>query len=123
MYNENQAFAANPISRYAIGDRDRLQFNQDGSLDIYVQRASPGFRGRQGIELASRPGQRQLHHEHAPLLAKTRDSGWKLDAASGAQGELNFRPFFPSHGQDEPLGLKALSELGHSKSRSHPQRG
>lgn len=42
MYNDKQAFAANPISRYAIGDRDELKFDDGGSLTLYIQRESPG---------------------------------------------------------------------------------
>lgn len=42
MYNDRQFFVANPINRYAIGSRDRLKFNPDGSLDIYMQHDSPG---------------------------------------------------------------------------------
>ncbi|MBV8667175.1 MAG: DUF1254 domain-containing protein [Burkholderiaceae bacterium] len=42
MYNEKGFFIANPIGRYAIGDRDPMQYNEDGSLDILVQTDSPG---------------------------------------------------------------------------------
>ncbi len=42
MYSEDGYFVANPIRRYAIGDRDPLKFNADGSLDLYIQHAAPG---------------------------------------------------------------------------------
>ena len=41
MYNDKQFFTDNPIDRYAIGDRDDLKFNDDGSLDPYIQRDAP----------------------------------------------------------------------------------
>jgi len=43
MYDAEGFQIANPLNRFAIGDRDELKFNADGSLDLYIQNQSPGL--------------------------------------------------------------------------------
>jgi hypothetical protein len=42
MYDAEGFQVPNPINRFAIGDRDALKYNTDGSLDLYVQNKNPG---------------------------------------------------------------------------------
>ena len=42
MYDAEGFPVANKLNRFAIGDRDDLKYNADGSLDIYIQSDSPG---------------------------------------------------------------------------------
>ncbi len=41
MYDAEMYLAETPIGRYAIGDRDELRLNEDGSLDILIQHEPP----------------------------------------------------------------------------------
>ena len=42
LYDKDGFPSANRLNRNAIGDRDKLRFNADGSLDILFQHESPG---------------------------------------------------------------------------------
>ncbi len=42
MYDSSYFFVANPINRYSISARQNLKSNPDGSIDLYVQKDSPG---------------------------------------------------------------------------------
>jgi hypothetical protein len=82
MSNERQYFVANPLDRYAIGDRDPLVFNADGSLEISLQHDTPG---RERSELAARARGR-VQRDHAPVLAHAGRSRRYLDATADRAG-------------------------------------
>ena len=42
LYDKDGFPAPNALDRHALGDRDPLKYNADGSLDLYPQRESPG---------------------------------------------------------------------------------
>lgn len=42
LYGPDDFLVKNRLHRYALGNRDRLFFNSNGSLDLYVKKAPPG---------------------------------------------------------------------------------
>jgi hypothetical protein len=42
MYGDDNFLVANPIGRYALGDRDTMRAAPDGTLDILIQHDDPG---------------------------------------------------------------------------------
>jgi hypothetical protein len=68
-YDKRDLLVENPINRFAVGDRDKLTFNEDGSLDIYIQNSSPG---------------------------SDRESNW-LPSPMGGRLNLTLRLYWPKH--------------------------
>ena len=76
-YGRDDFLIDNPLHRYAIGDRDPLVYNSDGSLDVYVQADEPaGDKSKNWLPV--KPGK--------PFLLNARLYWPKPAALSGAWG-------------------------------------
>ena len=80
MYDANYFFVSNPINRYSISARQHLKSNADGSVDIYIQKDSPGA-DKESNWLPAPTGKFILMmrlywpSEHPPSIL---DGSWKL---------------------------------------------
>ena len=41
MYNAEYFFVENPLNRYTLSERNKFNFNPDGSVDLYLQHGPP----------------------------------------------------------------------------------
>ncbi len=87
LYDSEGFFVQNPLHRVALSQRDDLKINPDGSLDLYVQRDSPGA-GKESNWLPSAPGELGLFlrlywpSEKAPSIL---DGSWVPPAVRAAK--------------------------------------
>jgi DNA sulfur modification protein DndE len=56
MYDKEYFLVPNPLNRHALSSRDKFKRNPDGSMDLYVQKESPGA-DRQGNWLPAPDGE------------------------------------------------------------------
>ena len=83
-YGPDDFFIDNPVKRYALGDRDPLVFNADGSLDLWIQAKAP---------------------------ADNRRANW-LPVRSGQAFVLNARLYWPKPAAlDGSWGMPAIERL------------
>jgi len=57
VYNADEFLVENEFNRFALGDRDQLAYNEDGSLDLYIQSTPPAMNQRANWLPAPQEGQ------------------------------------------------------------------
>lgn len=79
-YGPDDFLIDNPLKRYALGDRDPLVFNADGSLDLWIQAEAPGAE-RQANWLPVKSGQAFLLNARLYWPKKAAlDGSWGMPA-------------------------------------------
>jgi hypothetical protein len=84
LYDPKGYFVANPINRFALGSRDKLKRNPDGSVDILIQNEQP--EGEMAANWLPAPQGEfnlalRLYHPKQPILNGT----WKPPAVKKAE--------------------------------------
>jgi hypothetical protein len=79
VYDQDGFQVANPLNRCALGDRDALRYNADGSLDLFVQHDSPGPE-REANWLPAPPGPLALFMRLYEPRAEVLDGRWEPPA-------------------------------------------
>jgi hypothetical protein len=78
LYDERHLLSDNPLGRHSLGERDGLSFNQDGSLDIFIQRASPGHNETQNWLPTPGSGKFEMSLRLYWPRAEALDGSWAL---------------------------------------------
>jgi hypothetical protein len=84
MYDKEGFQVANPINRFAIGDRDALKFNSDGSLDLYIQNENPGADKESNLLPAPKSGELGLTMRLYAPKPQVLDGRWNPPAIKKA---------------------------------------
>jgi len=79
MYNADYFFVANPLNRYTLSSRSKFKTNKDGSVDLYIQNASPG-KAREANWLPAPAGPFKLMFRFYWPKDAIIDGTWKLPA-------------------------------------------
>jgi len=88
MYDAQGYQVANPINRFAIGDRDHLAYNNDGSLDLYLQHDSPG-ENQESNWLPAPPGKLGVTMRLYAPAAEALDGRWIPPAIQRVQSKAS----------------------------------
>jgi hypothetical protein len=88
MYDAEGFPVANPIDRYAIGDRNALDLNEDGSPDLYIQHENPG-RAKESNWLPSPARERRTLPHDAAVRAEGARPGRTLESAGDPARDIS----------------------------------